>query len=159
MKHTPDAAEAATLSLTIPAKDCEVRNALVAARQRLSVWGVDQDTLAAAEIVLAEVLNNIVEHAYAKIPPGEILLEEFMKPLGVSRNRLARDIDVPVTRVGEIVAGTRTITADTALRLGSVFGMPAEFWLNLQNAYDLRVARRTTWPALAPRMRPYVGTA
>ena len=74
MKHTPDAAEAATLTLTIPAKDCEVRNALVAARQRLSVWGGDQDTLAAVEIVLAEVLNNIVEHAYAKIPPGEILL-------------------------------------------------------------------------------------
>ena len=61
------------------------------------------------------------------ITPGEILIEEFMKPLAVSQNRLARDIDIPVSRIGEIVKGRRTITADTALRLGEYFGTSAEF--------------------------------
>ena len=87
------------------------------------------------------------------IPPGEILLEEFMKPLGISRNRLSRDLDIPVSRVSEIVRGGRTITADTALRLGSYFGTSAEMWMNLQSGYDLRVARATTWPQAQVRIR------
>jgi addiction module HigA family antidote len=87
------------------------------------------------------------------IPPGEILLDEFMKPLGVSRNRLSRDLDVPVSRVSEIVRGSRAITADTALRLGAYFGPSAEMWMNLQSAYDLRVARTTTWPEARERIR------
>src|SRR4051794_26962664 len=66
------------------------------------------------------------------IPPGEILLEEFMQPLGVSRNRLARDIDIPVSRVSDIVRGKRSVTADTALRLAEYFGTSPELWLNLQ---------------------------
>lgn len=88
------------------------------------------------------------------IPPGEILIEEFMRPLGVSQNRLARDIDIPVSRVAEIVKGRRTITADTALRLGEYFGTSAEFWLNLQTGFDLRRARETAWEAIRKRIRP-----
>ena len=93
------------------------------------------------------------------IPPGEILFEEFMKPLGISRNRLARDLDVPVSRIGEIVAGSRGITADTALRLGEAFGTTPEFWLNLQTEHDLRVARRTVWPDIRKRIRGYTAAA
>ena len=88
------------------------------------------------------------------IAPGEILLEEFMKPLGVSRNALARDLDIPISRVSEIVRGARAITADTALRLAAYFGTSAEMWMNLQSAYDLRVARQTSWPKARDRIRP-----
>jgi addiction module HigA family antidote len=88
------------------------------------------------------------------IPPGEILLEEFMRPLAVSQNKLARDIDVPLGRVNEIVHGKRAITADTALRLASYFGTTAEFWLNLQSRYDLKIARRDVWPKLRRNIRP-----
>jgi addiction module HigA family antidote len=87
------------------------------------------------------------------IPPGEILLEEFMKPLDISQNRLARDVDIPVSRVAEIVKGKRTITADTALRLGEYFGTSAEFWLNLQAGFDLRRMRATAWPEIRRRIR------
>ena len=87
------------------------------------------------------------------IPPGEILCEEFMKPLGLSANQLARDIDVPAGRISEIVNGKRTITADTALRLGKYFGVSPEIWLNLQVDYDMRIARRTIWPSVEPRIR------
>jgi addiction module HigA family antidote len=87
------------------------------------------------------------------IPPGEILFEEFMKPLGLSINQLARDIDVPPGRISEIVSGKRAITADTALRLGKYFEVSPEVWLNLQTDYDLRVARRTTWPSIESRVR------
>jgi addiction module HigA family antidote len=89
------------------------------------------------------------------VPPGEILLEEFMKPAGVSINRLARDIDVPAGRISEIVNGKRAITADTALRLGKYFGVSPEVWMNLQTDYDLRVARRTTWPKMESRIRTH----
>lgn len=92
------------------------------------------------------------------IPPGEILYEEFMKPLGLSANQLARDIDVPPGRITEIIRGKRTITADTALRLGKYFGVSAEIWLNLQVDYDMRVARRTIWPAVEPRVRVRVAS-
>jgi len=87
------------------------------------------------------------------IPPGEILSEEFMKPLGLSINALARDIHVPPNRVSEIVGGKRAITADTALRLGKYFGVSPEIWLGLQADYDIRVARRTTWPKVEARVR------
>jgi addiction module HigA family antidote len=87
------------------------------------------------------------------IPPGEILAEEFMKPLGVSQNRLSRDIDIPVSRVSDIVRGERAITADTALRLAEYFGTSAEMWLRLQADYDLRVARATKWPDIRSRIR------
>jgi len=87
------------------------------------------------------------------ITPGEILLEEFMRPHAVSQNRLSRDIDVPLGRINEIVKGKRAITADTALRLGKYFGTSAELWLGLQMEYDIRRARRDVWPAIEPRIR------
>ena len=87
------------------------------------------------------------------IPPGEILYEEFMKPLGVSINALAREIAVPPNRISDIVNGKRSITADTALRLGKYFRVSPETWLGLQADYDLRVAKRTTWLKVEPRVR------
>ena len=87
------------------------------------------------------------------IPPGEILYEDFMKPLGVSMNALAREIAVPPNRISDIVNGKRSITADTALRLGKYFGVSPEIWLNLQVDYDLRVAKRTTRLKAEPRVR------
>jgi addiction module HigA family antidote len=88
------------------------------------------------------------------IPPGEILLEEFMRPLGLSQNRVARDIGVPIVRVHDIVHGRRGITADTALRFAAYFGTSAEFWLNLQSHYDLTRARRRAGEAIARIVRP-----
>ena len=81
-----------------------------------------------------------------KIPPihpGEILLEEFLKPLGISQNRLARDLATPVVRVNEIVRGKRTVTVDSALRLAKYFQTTPQFWLNLQAHYDLEMAKET----------------
>ena len=77
------------------------------------------------------------------IHPGEVLLEEFMKPMGISINQLARDLVVPPGRVSAIVNGGRAITADTALRLGRYFGVSPEIWVGLQAGYDLRIAQRT----------------
>lgn len=79
-----------------------------------------------------------------KIPicsPGEILLEEFLKPMRISQYELAKSISVPQIRISEIVRGMRSITPDSALRLGKYFKMSAEFWMNLQKDYDLRIAR------------------
>lgn len=79
-----------------------------------------------------------------KIPPihpGEILLEEFLSPLGISQYRLAKDISVPPRRINEIVQGKRSITADTALRLARYFGTSEQFWLNLQAHYDLEMEK------------------
>jgi antitoxin HigA-1 len=76
------------------------------------------------------------------IHPGEILLEDFMKPLGISMNQLARDLDVPPNRISMIVNGVRAITADTALRLGTYFHVSPETWLGLQTDYDLRLIRQ-----------------
>ena len=78
------------------------------------------------------------------IHPGEILFEEFLQPMGISINRLARDLEVPPGRISTIVNGKRSITADTALRLGMYFSVSPELWLNLQSDYDLRIARRNT---------------
>jgi addiction module HigA family antidote len=76
------------------------------------------------------------------VHPGEILREDLMAPLGLSINKVARDLRVPVTRMSEIVNGRRSITADTALRLARYFSTTPEFWVNLQSAYDLDVATR-----------------
>ena len=87
------------------------------------------------------------------IPPGEILSEKFMKPLELSINVLARDIDVRPNRISEIVSGKRAITAETALRLGKYFRVSPEIWVGLQASYDIRVAKQTTWPKIEPRKR------
>jgi len=86
------------------------------------------------------------------IHPGEILLEEFMKPLGVSINRLAREIVVPPGRISAIVNGKRAITADTAIRLGRYFGTSPEIWMGLQADYELRIAQRTIGPEVEKRV-------
>lgn len=75
------------------------------------------------------------------VHPGEILLEEFLKPFGLSQYRLAKDISVPPRRINEIVQGKRSVTADTALRLSRYFATSARFWLNLQAEYDLEVEK------------------
>ncbi len=75
------------------------------------------------------------------VHPGEILAEEFLKPLKVSQYRLAKDINVPAPRINEIVQGKRSITADTALRLSRYFGLSERFWLNLQSRYDLETEK------------------
>ena len=77
------------------------------------------------------------------IHPGEILMEEFLRPMDISLSQLARDIGVPAGRISQIVRGKRAITADTALRLGKYFGVSPEMWLGLQSDYELRLARRT----------------
>ena len=88
------------------------------------------------------------------VTPGEILLEEFIKPFGLSINGLARELDVPAGRISEIVNGKRIITADTALRLGRFFGVSPEIWTGLQADYDLRVARRKVGSEIEEKIRP-----
>lgn len=78
-----------------------------------------------------------MEEKLPPIHPGEILLEEFLKPLEISQYRLAKDINVPARRINEIVLGKRAISADTALRLSRYFGLSERFWINLQTRYDL----------------------
>ncbi len=84
-----------------------------------------------------------VESLIPPVHPGEVLREDFMKPLRLTVNRLALDLHVPATRIGEIVHGRRRVTAETALRLARYFHTDAEFWLNLQNFYDLEVSKRS----------------
>jgi antitoxin HigA-1 len=79
----------------------------------------------------------------SNIHPGEILLEEFLKPLGISAYKLSKDIGIPQTRTSEIIKGHRRITADTALRLSSYFGNSAKFWLGLQNDFDLEEEKKS----------------
>ena len=81
--------------------------------------------------------------------PGDILLHEFLEPMGISQYRLAKEIGVSQRRIGEIVSGRRAITADTALRLAAFFGTDAQSWLNLQSHYDTELARETMQVALA----------
>lgn len=93
-----------------------------------------------------------------EIHPGEILLEDFMKPMGVSARQLAADIDVSPSRISDLVNGKRPVTADTALRLGLFFGMEPRFWLNLQTEYDMRMILRESKDRIAPRIRAFAGT-
>jgi len=88
------------------------------------------------------------------IHPGEILFEEFMQPFKLSMNRLALELRVPVTRISEIVHGQRAITADTALRLARFFGTTPQFWLNLQQLYDLQVAEQKDADVIARQVQP-----
>ena len=89
------------------------------------------------------------------IHPGEILREEFLQPMGISQYRLAKDISVAQRRISEITQGKRSITADTALRLGRYFGMEAQFWLNLQSRYDLLCAEAELAKRLEKEVTPH----
>jgi addiction module HigA family antidote len=90
-----------------------------------------------------------------EIHPGEILLEEFMKPMGIIARQLASDIDVSPSRISEIVNGMRPISVDTALRLGIFFSMEPRFWINLQTEYDLRVIKREMEQKISQRIRVF----
>jgi antitoxin HigA-1 len=92
------------------------------------------------------------------ITPGELLLEEFLAPMGISQYRLAKEIDVPAQRISEIVAGKRAITADTDLRLCRFFGLSSGYWLRAQAAHDTEVAERELAPVLL-RIRPWATKA
>jgi addiction module HigA family antidote len=94
--------------------------------------------------------NNFLD----PITPGEILREDFMGPMNISINKLSRDLVVPPNRISEIVNGKRGITADTALRLERYFGIEAQFWLNLQSAYDLRMIKRKIGNDIEQRIIP-----
>ena len=87
--------------------------------------------------------------------PGEILLEEFLKPMGITQYRLAKEIGVPQRRIGEIVAGTRAVTADTGLRLSRFFGMSEGFWIGLQTDYDAAKTKDALAGTLA-KIKPWV---
>ena len=91
------------------------------------------------------------------IHPGEILLEEFLEPLDITRVQLARDTSMPASRIGKIISGERAITADTALRLGRYFGNTPQFWMNLQTHHDLRVAEQATSQTLSREVSVYQG--
>jgi antitoxin HigA-1 len=93
------------------------------------------------------------------ITPGEILLEEFMRPLGISQNKLAAALGVNTGRINEIVRAHRGISADTALRLARYFGTTAEFWLNLQIRYDLACATKEQGSIIKKTIRPRVNAA
>ena len=93
------------------------------------------------------------------VHPGEILFEEFLKPMGISQNRIALDMRVPPRRINEIVHGKRRITADTALRLGRYFGMSAQFWLGLQMDYDLDMEQDRLGTRLMQEVRQHAALA
>lgn len=93
------------------------------------------------------------------IHPGEILFEEFMKPMGITQYRLAKDTHVTPARIGEIIHGKRAITADTALRLARFFNMEAAFWMNLQASYDLKMAMFTHWKDIYKTIKHYAAAA
>jgi len=92
------------------------------------------------------------------VTPGELLLEEFLKPMGITQYRLAKEIDVPAQRIGEILAGRRAITADTDLRLCRFFGLSDGWWLRLQADYDTEVAKATLGKTLA-KIKPWAEMA
>ena len=96
---------------------------------------------------------------FSPIHPGEILVSEFLEPLGISQYRLAKDIGVTPRRINEIVHGRRAISADTALRLGLFFGMEAQFWMNLQSRYDMEVTRDQLQDKIKEEVRPFTRAA
>ena len=93
------------------------------------------------------------------VHPGEVLLEEFLEPMGISQNRLARDISVPPRRINEIVLEKRAITSDTALRLARYFGTSERFWLGLQVDFDLEEARKALSDPLEREVKPLASAA
>jgi antitoxin HigA-1 len=95
----------------------------------------------------------------APVHPGDVLREDFLKPLGMSVNKLSLSLGVPATRMGEIVNGRRAITSDTALRLARFFGTTPEFWLNMQTGYELETAKDKLSSLIEHTVHPYKATA
>ena len=96
------------------------------------------------------------KNAMRPVHPGEILLEDYIKPLGISVNALSKALHVPYSRLREVVDGNRGVTADTALRLERYFGSEAQGWLNLQTAYDLRIAEKAVGKSIDKQVSPMV---
>ena len=115
-------------------------------------------SIAIEDVVAGKVdLREVVEPEGAKLPPvtpGEILLEEFMRPLDLSARQLAQALGVPVNRISQIIKGQRAITASTALRLARYFGTSPEFWLNLQGQFELRQAVDAEGEAVRREVQP-----
>lgn len=114
------------------------------------------------EDLLRADLSEAIDSAAAPLPPlhpGEVLREEFLRPLGLSANAVATALRVPATRINDIVREHRGITADTALRLARYFGTTAQFWLNLQTEYDLQCASAAAGYSLEEQIQPYVRAA
>ncbi len=103
---------------------------------------------------LSIIISRMSKKQLKPIHPGEVLSEEFLKPMGLSQNRLASDIGVSTGRINEIVTAKRSVTADTALRLGRYFGMSPQFWLGLQMDYDLDVAADALAKRLIREVKP-----
>ena len=118
--------------------------------------GVGQPVI---QVRLLEKSAPMVEHKLPPIHPGEILLEEFLKPLGISQYRLAKDISVPPRRINEIVQGKRAVSPDTALRLSRYFGLSDRFWMNLQSRYDLEVEKDKLADRLEREVRVYAAAS
>jgi addiction module HigA family antidote len=97
----------------------------------------------------------MAERKLQPVHPGEVLQEEFLKPMGLSQNRLALDLGVPARRINEIVQGKRAISADTALRLSRYFGLSEQFWMNLQARYDLEMEKDRLAGRLEREVRAY----
>jgi len=95
----------------------------------------------------------MTEHELEPISPGDILKHEFMEPLDLTEDQLARELDLPVARIFEVLRGGGGVTAEMALRLEKYFGVSAQFWLNLQSRHDLKVARREIGPAIEARVK------
>ena len=89
------------------------------------------------------------------ITPGDVLLEEFLQPMGISQIQLAKDLNVPANRISQIIHGKREITADTALRLGKYFGIEPEFWLNLQVRYNMKIAKEKAGKKIETEVKVY----
>lgn len=90
------------------------------------------------------------------ITPGDILLEEFLQPMGISQTQLAKDLSVPPNRINQIINGKREITADTALRLGKYFGIEPEFWLNLQVRFNMKIAIEKSGKQIEKEVKKYI---
>lgn len=99
--------------------------------------------------------GRIMPKKLSPITPGDVLLEEFIKPMEISQNQLAKDINVPANRISQIIHGKREITADTALRLGLYFGIEPEFWLNLQLRYNMKIAKNNVGTKIRQEVKVY----
>jgi addiction module HigA family antidote len=111
-------------------------------------------TIKRADIASLKFGNILTGRRLAPVHPGEVLLKEFLEPLGLTRYRIAKAIGVPQRRVDEICSGKRAVSADTALRLGRFFSVEPQLWMNLQSQYDLEVAERTTGQAVEALVIP-----
>lgn len=114
---------------------------------------ISREALESGRIDFSDIIGG-KRRRIAPVHPGEILRDEFLGPLGITPYRLAKDMSVPLTRIAAILVAERAVTADTALRLGRFFGMSAEFWLGLQQQYDLDMARASLKRRLDQEVTP-----